>query len=67
MMNTERSYRTTKHYGVRQVLNATEYKAKHPEALIATCGGCDKSWDDSFVTGITPAPSSLCPFCHGGA
>ena len=31
-------------------------------ADIATCGQCGRSWDDSIVTGITPAPSARCPF-----
>lgn len=31
---------------------------------IATCGVCGLSWDDSIVTGITPAPAARCPFEH---
>jgi hypothetical protein len=29
---------------------------------IATDGSCGLSWDDSIITGITPAPSARCPF-----
>jgi hypothetical protein len=29
---------------------------------IATCGSCGRSWDDSVVTSMTPAPSARCPF-----
>ena len=29
---------------------------------VVTCGTCDRSWDDSVVTGITPAPAARCPF-----
>ena len=29
---------------------------------IATCGDCGRSWDDSIVTHMTPAPSARCPF-----
>jgi len=28
----------------------------------ATCGTCNRSWDDGKVTSITPAPSARCPF-----
>ena len=28
----------------------------------ATCGNCRRSWDDSIVTSMTPAPSARCPF-----
>lgn len=27
-----------------------------------TCGTCNRSWDDSIVTGYTPTPSGRCPF-----
>ncbi len=33
----------------------------------ATCGTCHRTWDDAIVTSITPSPSALCPFCHGGS
>lgn len=29
---------------------------------ICTCNTCGRSWDDSIVTGLTPAPSARCPF-----
>ncbi len=29
---------------------------------LVTCGNCGRSWDDSIVTGWTPAPSARCPF-----
>ncbi len=29
-----------------------------------TCGACGRTWDDSVVTGLTPAPSARCPFEH---
>jgi hypothetical protein len=32
------------------------------ERMVATDGACGLSWDDSIVTGITPAPSGRCPF-----
>lgn len=28
----------------------------------ATCGTCDRTWDDSVATSWTPAPSGRCPF-----
>ena len=28
----------------------------------ATCGTCGRTWDDSIITGMTPAPSARCPF-----
>lgn len=37
-------------------------KMVESHADIATCGSCGRSWDDSIVTGITPAPSARCPF-----
>ena len=33
----------------------------------ATCGNCGRTWDDSVITGITPSPGAMCPFCNGGA
>lgn len=33
----------------------------------ATCGICNRSWDDTESTAITPSPSALCPFCHADA
>ena len=32
-----------------------------------TCGNCGRTWDDSVVTGITPAPGAMCPFCNANA
>lgn len=29
---------------------------------VATCGTCDRSWDDGKVTEMTPTPSARCPF-----
>jgi hypothetical protein len=29
---------------------------------LATCGTCGRTWDDSRITGVTPAPSGRCPF-----
>ncbi len=29
---------------------------------IYTDGNCGLSWDDSIITGMTPAPSARCPF-----
>ena len=31
-------------------------------STIATCGDCGRSWDDSIVTSMTPAPAARCPF-----
>ena len=36
-----------------------------PDAV--TCGICNLTWDNAFSSSVTPAPSALCPFCHGGA
>lgn len=36
------------------------FEAEGPD--IATCGTCGLSWDDSIVTGMTPAPAARCPF-----
>jgi hypothetical protein len=55
------SYRTHS-TGVREVFDANAYAAKHPDADIATCGECGRSWDDHHVTGRTPTPSARCPF-----
>ena len=40
------------------------YDAGRDDTLpcIVTCGVCQRSWDDSIVTGMTPAPSARCPF-----
>lgn len=29
---------------------------------IVKCGHCNRSWDDSIATSLTPAPSARCPF-----
>ena len=29
---------------------------------LATCNTCGRTWDDSIVTSMTPAPSARCPF-----
>lgn len=29
---------------------------------IATCGHCERSWNDAAISGSTPAPSGRCPF-----
>jgi hypothetical protein len=29
---------------------------------IATCEECERSWDDSVATSMTPAPAGRCPF-----
>lgn len=58
------TYRTRRPYGVRQVFRAKAYEAKNPGAAVVTCGGCGRSWDDNHVTGVTPAPAALCPFCN---
>lgn len=37
--------------------------AGYPDATtLATCGACGRSWDDDFITSMTPAPSGRCPF-----
>lgn len=28
----------------------------------ATCGTCNRSWDDTISTSMTPVPSGRCPF-----
>lgn len=46
--------------GVRYV----EAGAPIPASFVAPviCGSCDRRWDDSVVTSVTPAPSARCPF-----
>ena len=29
---------------------------------LMTCGDCERTWDDSVITSMTPAPSARCPF-----
>lgn len=48
--------------GVVEVLDADSYKATHPDADLATCGHCGRTWDDAVGTSWTPAPSARCPF-----
>jgi hypothetical protein len=48
--------------GVREILNAKAYRREYPNADIATCGFCGRSWDDSHPSTWTPAPSARCPF-----
>lgn len=37
-------------------------KSKKKAKVLATCGHCKLSWDDSIPTDWTPAPSARCPF-----
>ncbi|RLE24859.1 MAG: hypothetical protein DRJ50_04055 [Actinobacteria bacterium] len=30
--------------------------------ILATCGNCGRTWDDSIITSMTPAPAARCPF-----
>jgi hypothetical protein len=53
---------TTDDRGVVEVLDADAYLREHPDADIATCGACMRSWDDAVSTSWTPAPSGRCPF-----
>lgn len=48
--------------GVVEIYDPGAYKARFPDAVITTCGSCDRSWDDSVVTSVTPAPSARCVF-----
>ena len=32
------------------------------ERRAATCGTCNRSWDDTVSTSMTPVPSGRCPF-----
>ena len=48
--------------GVREVFKPAAYEVQYPDAQIATCGHCGRSWDDSLSTAWTPAPSGRCPF-----
>lgn len=57
------TYRTTKN-GARLILRLSRYEETHPQARLATCGSCERTWDDAHVSGVTPAPASLCPFCN---
>lgn len=47
---------------VVEVDDVEEYKKEHPDADVATCGTCGRSWDDSISTSTTPVPSGRCPF-----
>jgi hypothetical protein len=48
--------------GVVEVLDAQRYAESHPNADLATCGACGRTWDDAVVTSWTPVPSARCPF-----
>lgn len=48
--------------GVVEVLDAQRYTKDHPDADLATCGTCHRTWDDAVVTAWTPVPSARCPF-----
>jgi hypothetical protein len=55
------SYRTDER-GVVRVYDSFRYLRAHPDADLATCGTCRRTWDDAVVTGCTPAPSARFPF-----
>jgi hypothetical protein len=42
------------------ITRRTRMVPNHSE--IATCHECGRSWDDSIVTSMTPAPAARCPF-----
>jgi hypothetical protein len=48
--------------GVVEVFDSGAYNATHQGSDIATCGHCERSWDDGHVSTWTPAPSGRCPF-----
>lgn len=48
--------------GVVEVFDADAYLREHPNADIVTDGYDGRMWDDSVVTGWTPAPSARSPF-----
>ena len=52
--------------GSRAYVKASTFRRDDAGDLIrsslATCGTCGRSWDDSIVTSLTPAPSARCPF-----
>jgi hypothetical protein len=47
----------------RSILDTTG----NPKTDHVTCGNCGRTWTDAVITGITPAPSALCPFCNATA
>lgn len=48
--------------GVVEVFDRARYKTENPDADLATCGNCERTWDDAVVTSWTPVPSGRCPF-----
>lgn len=48
--------------GAREVFDSARYLEIYPEGKVTTCYSCGRSWDDAFVSGVTPAPSARCPF-----
>lgn len=42
--------------------NSNAYRAAMSARTLCTCGTCGRSWDDSIVTSMTPAPAARCPF-----
>jgi hypothetical protein len=55
---TTRIYRDKR--GVRYV--GPGQPAPSSFARPATCGTCERTWDDAVITGVTPAPAARCPF-----
>ncbi len=41
-----------------------KYTAPHKAAPkhFSRCGTCNRAWDDTVSTGITPTPAARCPF-----
>ena len=37
-------------------------EADIPRLKWATCNHCERSWNEAYITGRTPAPSARCPF-----
>lgn len=48
--------------GVREVFDAPAYMREFPKGSVATCGECDRSWDDNYASAWTPTPGARCPF-----
>lgn len=55
-------FSTDAHTGVVEVFDADAYLREHPNADVASCGACGRSWDDAVSTAWTPTPAARCPF-----
>ena len=51
--------KVTKDFAVKQICRGSKAAT---DKGVATCGTCNRMWNDTVSTGWTPVPAGRCPF-----